>query len=222
MFSKRTIVVLAILLTGGMIAASTAFAAGSGSSSQRPARKSDYTKAVAAVKAGNFSTAIALMEKVVARDSRHADGYNYLAFSHRKLGHFDLAMKYYRKALAIAADGRHSPVRRDAGIATTEWSYPQTAIVCTVAHERPHHGAAQERFLPAGPFAILPMTDDGAVGHRSSIVWTERAGLVPALLALGDGVGGGRVVAVTGAFAVAVAVGSGAGATVFANDTSSM
>ena len=105
MFSKRTIVVLAILLTGGMIAASMAFAAGSGSSSQRPARKSDYTKAVAAVKAGNFSTAIALLEKVVARDSRHADGYNYLAFSHRKLGHFDLAMKYYRKALAI--DAKH-------------------------------------------------------------------------------------------------------------------
>ena len=70
MFSKRTIVVLAILLTGGMIAASTAFAAGSGSSSQRPARKSDYTKAVAAVKAGNFSTAIALMEKVVAREGQ--------------------------------------------------------------------------------------------------------------------------------------------------------
>ncbi len=92
-----------------------------------------------------------------------------------------------RAALAIAADGRHSPVRRDAGIATTEWSYPQTGIVCTVAHERPHHGVAQERFLAAGPFAILPMTDDGAVGHRSSIVWTERAGLVPALLALEDG-----------------------------------
>ncbi|MCH6576618.1 MAG: UbiH/UbiF/VisC/COQ6 family ubiquinone biosynthesis hydroxylase [Proteobacteria bacterium] len=92
-----------------------------------------------------------------------------------------------RAALAIAADGRHSRVRRDAGIATTEWSYPQTGIVCTVAHERPHHGVAQERFLAAGPFAILPMTRDAAVGHRSSIVWTERAGLVPALFALDDG-----------------------------------
>lgn len=92
-----------------------------------------------------------------------------------------------RTALAIAADGRHSRIRRDAGIATTEWSYPQTAIVCTVAHERPHHGTAQERFLPAGPFAILPMTTDAEAGHRSSIVWTERADLVPALLALDDG-----------------------------------
>jgi 2-octaprenyl-6-methoxyphenol hydroxylase len=92
-----------------------------------------------------------------------------------------------RAALAIAADGRHSRVRRDAGIATTEWSYRQTGIVCTVAHELPHHGAAQERFLPAGPFAILPMTTDAAVGHRSSIVWTERAGLVAPLFALDDG-----------------------------------
>ena len=92
-----------------------------------------------------------------------------------------------RAALAIAADGRHSRVRRDAGIATTEWSYPQISIVCTVAHELSHHGAAQERFLAAGPFAILPMTDDGAVGHRSSIVWTERAALVPTLFALDDG-----------------------------------
>ncbi|MEE8436448.1 MAG: CDC27 family protein [bacterium] len=97
--TKRTIAVLAILLTGGLIVVSTTFAAGS--SSQRPARKSDYDKAVSAVKAGNYRTAIALLEKVVARDSRHADGYNYLAFSHRKLGQFDIAMKFYRKALAI-------------------------------------------------------------------------------------------------------------------------
>jgi 2-octaprenyl-6-methoxyphenol hydroxylase len=81
--------------------------------------------------------------------------------------------------LAIAADGRNSMLRRQAGIPVTRWSYDQTAIVCTVAHERPHHGVAHERFLPAGPFAILPMR-----GNRSSIVWTERARLVPLLLAL--------------------------------------
>ena len=87
-----------------------------------------------------------------------------------------------RARLAIAADGRHSPVRRGAGIAVAEWRYRQTGIVCTVAHERPHNGVAQEHFLPAGPFAILPMT-----GNRSSIVWTEREDLTPALLALDDG-----------------------------------
>ena len=47
--------------------------------------------------------------------------------------------------------------------------------------ERPHNGIAVEHFLPAGPFAILPMT-----GNRSSIVWTERAELAPRLIDLPD------------------------------------
>ncbi len=81
--------------------------------------------------------------------------------------------------LLIGADGRNSAVRAEAGIAVARWDYPQTAIVCTVAHERPHRGIAHERFLPAGPFAILPMR-----GSRSSIVWTERTSEVPRLLAL--------------------------------------
>ncbi len=84
-----------------------------------------------------------------------------------------------RGELVAACDGRGSPLRRAAGIKTVEWSYPQTSIVCTVQHEMPHRGVAVEHFLPAGPFAILPMT-----GNRSSIVWTERADLAPRLLAL--------------------------------------
>src|SRR5262249_43768662 len=74
-----------------------------------------------------------------------------------------------------AADGAHSAIRECAGIASHGWGYRQSAIVTTVAHERDHHGRAEEHFLPAGPFAILPLTDDAAVGHRSSIVWTEAA-----------------------------------------------
>ena len=81
--------------------------------------------------------------------------------------------------LVVAADGRNSPLRRAAGIRTVEWNYPQAGIVSTVEHERPHGGIAIEHFLPAGPFAILPMT-----GRRSSIVWTERAELAPRLMAL--------------------------------------
>jgi 2-octaprenyl-6-methoxyphenol hydroxylase len=38
-----------------------------------------------------------------------------------------------------------------------------------VAHERPHNGLAEEHFLPAGPFATLPLK-----GNRSSLVWVER------------------------------------------------
>lgn len=81
--------------------------------------------------------------------------------------------------LVAACDGKNSPLRRAAGIRTVAWDYPQTGIVCTVRHEHPHRGVAVEHFLPAGPFAILPMT-----GQRSSIVWTERADLAPAILAL--------------------------------------
>lgn len=86
----------------------------------------------------------------------------------------------------LACDGRRSAVRKAAGIPVAEWRYPQTAIVCTADHEKPHRGIAHERFLPSGPFAILPMCDDPQGGHRSSIVWTERDDLAPALLALGD------------------------------------
>ncbi len=71
--------------------------------------------------------------------------------------------------LVIAADGARSRLRDWAGIRTVSWQYGQSGIVCTVAHERPHNGRAEEHFLPAGPFATLPLP-----GNRSSIVWTER------------------------------------------------
>jgi len=93
-------------------------------------------------------------------------------------------------SLVIAADGRFSPLRMEAGIKTSNWSYPQTGIVATIAHERPHDGLAQEFFLPAGPFAILPMTPVREGGrilrHRSNIVWTEAQAAAPAYLALDD------------------------------------
>lgn len=87
--------------------------------------------------------------------------------------------KTVQASLAVATDGRNSPTRQAAGIDAISWQYDQTGIVCTVRHDNDHRGIAQEHFLPAGPFAILPMT-----GRRSSIVWTERSDLAPALLAL--------------------------------------
>ncbi len=83
--------------------------------------------------------------------------------------------------LLIAADGKNSPLRQEAGIRATRFDYPQTAIVCTVAHARPHDGVAVELFLPSGPFAMLPMT-----GQRSNIVWSERSELAQQILALDD------------------------------------
>ena len=70
--------------------------------------------------------------------------------------------------LAVAADGGASATRAAAGIAVHRRAYGESGIVCTMTHEQPHHGIAHERFLPAGPFAILPLA-----GRRSGIVWTE-------------------------------------------------
>ena len=70
--------------------------------------------------------------------------------------------------LLVAADGARSTIRGKAGITTHGWSYGQSAIVVNVAHARDHHGRAEEHFLPAGPFAVLPLK-----GNRASIVWTE-------------------------------------------------
>ena len=81
--------------------------------------------------------------------------------------------------LLVGADGARSKIREQACIATHGWNYDQSAIVTTVAHEREHHGRAEEHFLPAGPFAILPLT-----GRRSSIVWTEKAREAERIVAL--------------------------------------
>jgi len=81
--------------------------------------------------------------------------------------------------LLVAADGARSRIRERAGIAFHGWDYGQSAIVTTVTHERDHHGRAEEHFLPAGPFAILPLK-----GNRSSIVWTETKAEAERLLAL--------------------------------------
>jgi 2-octaprenyl-6-methoxyphenol hydroxylase len=81
--------------------------------------------------------------------------------------------------LLAAADGRHSKLRDMAGIQTTNWPSNKVGIVATVGIERPHEGVARQHFLPAGPFAILPMT-----GNRVSIVWTEDADVAGRILAL--------------------------------------
>jgi len=86
-----------------------------------------------------------------------------------------------RARLAVAADGRESPMRELMGLSVISWSYAQWGIVATVAHEKPHNGVAYEHFLPAGPFAILPMT-----GNRSSLVWTETETLAPRMMQLAD------------------------------------
>lgn len=86
-----------------------------------------------------------------------------------------------RAPLCVAADGKFSPLRAQAGIRTVSWGYGQSGLVATVAHAFDHGGLAQEYFLPSGPFAILPMT-----GKRSSLVWTEKTAAAETLMALPD------------------------------------
>jgi 2-octaprenyl-6-methoxyphenol hydroxylase len=73
--------------------------------------------------------------------------------------------------LLVAADGRNSKTREEAGINIARWKYDHQAIVSVLRHGQPHEHIAYEIFYPSGPFALLPMNDD-QIGHRSAIVWS--------------------------------------------------
>ena len=93
--------------------------------------------------------------------------------------------------LVIAAEGRHSTLRAEAGIPVTRFDYRQTGIVCAISHELPHNNMALEHFLPAGPFAVLPMAasadaETGGAPHVSAVVWTERTRAAEIILGLDD------------------------------------
>ena len=82
-------------------------------------------------------------------------------------------------SLVVACDGAMSPLRTRAGISHWNHAYHQQGIVCTVRHERPHRGIAHERFLPSGPFAILPIP-----GNLASLVWTEKDAIANRVMTL--------------------------------------
>ncbi|NHO32406.1 UbiH/UbiF/VisC/COQ6 family ubiquinone biosynthesis hydroxylase [Acetobacter fallax] len=79
-----------------------------------------------------------------------------------------------RARLLVAADGRGSRTRSQAGIAVTKLPYGQSGIVCAISHEFPHDNGALEHFLPGGPFAQLPMTGTAEYPHLSAVVWSEK------------------------------------------------
>ncbi len=73
-----------------------------------PAARSDsgYNEAEKAVKAKQYEQAIKQLEAVVAKEPRNVDALNYLAYSHRELGRYDVSLGYYQQALAINANHR--------------------------------------------------------------------------------------------------------------------
>jgi len=84
--------------------------------------------------------------------------------------------------LIVGADGGRSWLREKAGIALCiKRAYRQKGIVATVRPQLPHRGAAFQRFLPAGPLAFLPMTD-----NLCSIVWSADDAEAERLMALDD------------------------------------
>ncbi|AOX17968.1 UbiH/UbiF/VisC/COQ6 family ubiquinone biosynthesis hydroxylase [Kozakia baliensis] len=92
----------------------------------------------------------------------------------------------YRAPLAIAAEGRRSPLREQAGILVTKLPYHQSGLITIIAHERPHDGRALEHFLPQGPFARLPLPGTQEHPYRSAIVWAETTSRAERFHALPD------------------------------------
>lgn len=88
-------------------------------------------------------------------------------------------------SLMVAAEGRGSPTRDDAGISLAKWDYSHRAIIQGLIHEKPHDGVAWEIFYPAGPFALLPLLDDAEGRHRSALVWTVSEADAEGVLKLG-------------------------------------
>lgn len=74
--------------------------------------------------------------------------------------------------LVVGCDGYTSHVATQAGIKKTSKQYDQRGLVCTIRHTKPHYHIAHEYFLPGGPFAILPLSE-----NTSTLVWTERTRL---------------------------------------------
>lgn len=83
--------------------------------------------------------------------------------------------------LVAAADGRSSRCRAAAGIGTRTWDYPQSAVVCTFEHTRPHRNISTEFHRSAGPFTVVPL-----LGNASSLVWVETPAEAQRLIALDD------------------------------------
>jgi 2-octaprenyl-6-methoxyphenol hydroxylase len=89
-------------------------------------------------------------------------------------------------SLMIAAEGRNSPTREDAGISIAKWDYRHRAIIAGLTHEKPHKGVAWEVFYPAGPFALLPLLGGPGGVHRSALVWTVDEKDAAGVLALSE------------------------------------
>jgi 2-octaprenyl-6-methoxyphenol hydroxylase len=98
----------------------------------------------------------------------------------------DAEGRSWTASLAVGADGRESLARKAANIAARTWSYPQTAIVTTLAHTRTHDGTSTEFHRAAGPLTTVPLPDPIGGGYASSLVWVETPAEAKRLAALDE------------------------------------
>ena len=89
-------------------------------------------------------------------------------------------------SLMVAAEGRQSPTRDEAGFTLAKWDYSHRALVTGLIHEKPHDNVAWEIFYPDGPFALLPLRDLPDGRHRSALVWTFKEADAAAVLKMSD------------------------------------
>ena len=118
---------------------------------------------------------IVLRAPAMARVERDADGAD-----------LHVGDEVFRARLVVAAEGRNSALRAQAGIRVTKLPYNQSAVIFALAHEKPHRGVALEHFLPGGPFAVLPMTGTAEHPNLSAVVFTERDALAQRLYVMED------------------------------------
>ncbi len=74
--------------------------------------------------------------------------------------------------LLVVADGANSGLRASLGVAVSQQSYRQQALIANVGHAQPHRGVAYERFTKAGPLAMLPLPNDETGTDHSALVWS--------------------------------------------------
>ncbi|MEM6387864.1 MAG: FAD-dependent monooxygenase [Pseudomonadota bacterium] len=77
-----------------------------------------------------------------------------------------------RARLALAADGRASPLRNAAGIDVSTTRYGQKAIAFAVTHPLPHGCVSTELYDKGGAFVLVPLPDHGGQ-PASAVVWMQ-------------------------------------------------
>ena len=84
--------------------------------------------------------------------------------------------------LLVAADGANSAIRKQFNMALSFKDYDHHALVATVKTKESHANTARQVFLPTGPLAFLPLSDE----HTHSIVWSTSPNHCDELLAMDD------------------------------------